>query len=173
MPVPLMPDVYKLALLRWNPDEVQSCLEETEELFFCFLFFVLIYKSGVIFFFLEERQNSCLDPEGTAWARVLSVGWPQEDQRRWPQHFLCCSTSDCSPIFPTARVSSSLKCQLNGHGFLLILYSELNPDLPAPVRALTQTLSASPLNVVGLRSFHLNLRWVLSTISASSISVGM
>lgn len=27
--------------------------------------------------------------------------------------------------------------------------------------------------MVGLRSFHLNLRWVLSTISASSISVGM
>lgn len=101
------------------------------------------------------------------------MGWPQEDQRRWPQHFLCCSTSDCSPIFPTARVSSSLKCLLNGHGFLLILYSELNPDLPAPVRALTQTLSASPLNVFGLRSFHLNLCWVLSTISASSISVGM
>lgn len=32
--MPFMPDVYMLALLRWNPDEVQSCLEEAEEFFF-------------------------------------------------------------------------------------------------------------------------------------------
>lgn len=60
--MPLMPDVYKLALLRWNPDEVQSCLEETEELFFCFLFFVLIYKSGVIFFFSRRKAKLLLGP---------------------------------------------------------------------------------------------------------------
>lgn len=58
--MPLMPDVYMLALLRWNPDEVQSCLEETGELFF--LFFVLIYKSGVIFFFSRRKAKLLLGP---------------------------------------------------------------------------------------------------------------
>lgn len=65
-----MPDVYTRALLRWYPDEVQSCLEESEE-FVEFFFFLL--RSQGDFFSLEERQNSCLEPKGTAWARVLNV----------------------------------------------------------------------------------------------------
>lgn len=70
--MPFMSDAYMLALLRWDPGEAQSCLEETEELVICFL---------------EERQNSCLEPAGPAWARALSVRLPQEDQRRWSQAF--------------------------------------------------------------------------------------
>lgn len=45
--MPFMPDVYMLALLRWNPDEVQSCLEETEEVF---SFFKKNLQVRVIFF---------------------------------------------------------------------------------------------------------------------------
>lgn len=77
---PFMSDVHRLPLLRWYPQEVQSCLEESSE-----SGKFLYLEARVIFFFLGERQNSCLEPEGIAQARVSSVRRPQEDQRKMSQ----------------------------------------------------------------------------------------